>query len=211
MYKKLLAVAFVTILAAAMSGCAVVGFGIGQAISAGEADKLSGIVEVGEVKTKSNANIALLKTAKISSAVFEKDMVTLNSSPGSNDAKVNTAVSDEVKRSLGVQGGVASFAVINLKTFYINSYPLDWHYRSVTEKSTLGLIQSSGIRKLVNTHFVLEQGGNTLLEVRGLWLAGNKGDEIAGASKLAREMVSEVLKKLGSPDSRRATAEAKKE
>ena len=51
---------------------------------------------------KPGANVAVLKTAKLSSVVFEKDMATLNTSPGPTDAKVNTAAADEVQRSLGI-------------------------------------------------------------------------------------------------------------
>ncbi len=212
-FKKIIAVFLLVFLGVSVSGCAAVGFGIGSAISAGEADKLSGIVEVGEIKTKSSANIALLKTAKVSSAVFEKDMVTPNSSPSPNDTKVNTAVMDEVKRSIGTINNAGSSMTIHLKSFFFGGGEIAsfYYYGGVTERNTLTYWQKSGVRKAVNTHFVLKQGGNTLLEVHGLWVAGDKGDEVAGARKLAREMVSEVLKKLGSPDSRRATTEAKKE
>ncbi|MEK9186703.1 MAG: hypothetical protein AAB885_03920 [Patescibacteria group bacterium] len=193
--KFFLAVVF----AALMSGCALIGAGIGAAISEGESGKLSGTVEVGEVKMKAGANVTLPKTAKLSSAVFEKDMVTLNTSSKPTDAKINAAVADEVKRSLGTPGNAVSPVTVRLKTLYTDSYPIDWYYRSITEKKTLGLFQSSGIRKLVNIHFVLEQGSDTLLEVHGLWVSGHQGDEILGARKLAREMVSEVLKKLSTP------------
>ncbi len=216
MLKKILAVSLVMVLSALVSGCVVVAAGIGAVISEGEAGKLSGIVEVGEVKMKPGVDVALLKMARLSSVVFEKDMTTLNTSPGPTDAKVNAAATDEVKRSLGIPENAISPVTVRLKTLYIDSYPSgNWYYLSVTERNTIGYFQSEGIRKLVNAHFLLEQGGGTLLEVHGLWVSGNQGDEIAGATKLAKEIVSEVMKNLSvtSAPSREsvAEAEAKKE
>ena len=208
--------ALVVVLGGLTSGCALVGAGIGVAISEGEADKLSGIVEVGEVKMKASANIAILKAVKLSSAVFEKDMMTRNVSPNPTDIKVHAAVTEEIKRSLGALGESTSSVVARLKTTYHNSYPgTSWYYLDVTEKNTLAFLQTGGVRKLVNTHFVLEQGSDTLLEVHGLWVSGNQGDEIAGARQLAKEMVSEVMKKLSvtsaPPRESVAEAETKKE
>ncbi len=216
MLKKLLAVSIVAILAAVMSGCVVVGAGVGYAVSEGEADKLSGVVEVGDVKTKHGINMALLKTAKLSSLVFNEDMATPNISPRQNDTKVNTTVTEGIRRSLDTTGDAASQAIIRLKTFYYEaSITGFYYYGGVTERDTLTYWQKNGVRKAVNTHFTLEQGGDTLLEVHGLWVAGNQGDEIAGARKLAREMVSEVLKKLSTasapPRESIAEAGAKKE
>ena len=67
-----------------------------------------------------------------------------------------------------------------------------------------------GIKKLVNAHLSLEQGSDTLLEVRGLWVGDDNADEIAGASKLTKEIVSEMLKKLSvtSAPSRESVVEA---
>jgi len=215
MLKKILAVSLVAVLAAMMSGCVVAV----PYIIAGEneANKFPGIVvEVGEVKMKAGANVAVLKAAKLSAAVFEKDMVTPNTSLRPSDVKVNATVADEVTRTLSLAGNTATPVTVRLKTLYTDSRPIDWYYRSVTERNVLGFFQSGRIRKLVNTHgLTLEQGGDTLLEVHGLWVSGNQGDEIAGARQLAKEIVSEVLKKLSvtsaPPRESVAEAETKKE
>ncbi len=218
MLKQRLVASLVAIFTSAMSGCMVVGAGIGAGIGASAADSLDekgGIVEVGEVKTKLGASVSLLKTTKISSAVFEKDMETHNASPALNDIKVNATITDEVKRSLNVAGNTVSPVTIHLRTIYHNSYPgSSWYYLGVTERSALSYMQTEGVRKVVNTHLMLEDGTNhVLLEVHGLWASGNNGDEIAGARKLAREMASEVLKKLSTASAppRESVAEAKKE
>lgn len=144
-------------------------------------------------------------------------MVTPNTSPNPIGVKVHTVVTEEIKRSLGSAGDTASPIVIRLKTFH-DKWSLNggfYYYGRTTERDTLSYWQKNGVRKAVNTHFVLEQGSDTLLEVHGLWVSGNQGDEIAGARKLAKEIVSEVMKKLSvtSAPSREsvAKAEAKKE
>ncbi len=176
-------------------------------------------MEVGEIKTMPGTNISLVKAANVSSVVFQKDMTTPNALPEPSDAKINAAVTEEVKRSLGLFEKASSSAVIRLKTFY---YESGWgfnkgtyYYRAVTERDTLSFVGKDGVNKAVNTHLTLEQGNNILLEVHGLWAGGNQSDEIAGAKQLAREMVSEVLKKLSAasapPRESVAEAEAKKE
>ena len=210
--KVFLALVFL-ILAVVMSGCAAV-VGVGLTISSeSTANDMSGIVEIGEIKMKSGANVAFLKAAKLSSAVFEKDMTTRNASPKPTDTKVNAAAADEVKRSLGIPGNAASLVTVRLKTYFGEINPWGWsgwYYGNVTEKNTLSYGQIMVVEKLVNTHLSLEQGSDTLLEVRGLWVSDNQGDEIAGASKLAKEIVSEVMKKLSvtSAPSRESVTEA---
>ena len=219
MLKKILAVSLVVVLTAMMFGCVLIGAGIGGAIGEGmKASELPGTVEVGEVKMKAGADVATLKTAKLSSAVFEKDMTTRNTSPDPNNTKVNTAVTEEVKHSLGIPGNAASPVTVRLKTYFGEINPWgwsSWYYGKVTERETLSYGQIMIVEKLVNAHFVLEQGSDTLLEVHGLWVSDNQGDEIAGASKLAKEIVTEVLKKLSvtsaPPRESVAEAETKKE
>ena len=199
MFFKILKIFLVAAFAVMVSGCALVA---GFAIIESADNNISGTTEVGEVKMKAGANVAILKTAKLSPAVFEKDMATRNASPGPTDTKVNTAAADEVRRSLGIPGNAVSPVTVRLKTYFgeINPYGWSgWYYGDITEKNTLSYMQVVGVKKLVNTHFVLEQGSDTLLEVHGLWVSGHQGDEILGARKLAREMVSEVLKKLSAP------------
>ena len=202
-FKMLLMVLFTTML----PGCAL---GIAIGITEGAANALSGTVEVGDVKMKPSVNVTVLKTTKLSSAVFEKDMATQNLSPDQNDIKVNKVVTEEVKRLLSFTGDTTSLTTARLKTFYYDSMIATWYYRSITERETLTFMQKEGVRKLVNTHFLIEQGGGTLLEVRGLWVAGSQGDEIAGARQLAREVANAVLKKLNSPASSATMAEEKK-
>ncbi len=207
---KMILLAALMAFAVMMSGCVVA---IPYIIAGeNEANKFPGIVvEVGEVKMKTGANVTVLKAAKLSSAIFEKDMVTSNTSPRQSDVKVNATVADEVTRTFSLAGNTAAPVTVRLKTLYTDSYPVDWYYRSVTERNILGFFQSGRVRKLVNTHFVLEQGGNTLLEVHGLWVSDSQGDEIVGARQLAKAIAQEVLKKLNSPASRAPVAEAKKE
>ena len=212
MFFKILKILLVAVFAAMMSGCVVVGAGIGAAISEGEANALTGIVEVGEVKMKPGVNVALIKTAKLSSAVFEKDMTTLNASPSPSGAKVSAVVTEEIRHSLGAPGNTVSPVTLRLKTTFFEGGMTSgfYYYHYNTERNTLSYMQKNGARKFVNTHFTLEQGSDTLLEVHGLWVAGNQGDEIAGASKLAKEIVSEVMKKLSvtSAPSRESVTEA---
>ncbi len=220
MLKKLLAVSIVAILAAVMSGCAAV-FAVGAtAVSESSANDLTGIVEIGEVRAKSGASLTFVKTAKILSVVFEKDMTTPNASPDQNNTKVNAVVTEEAKRFLSLAENYSSSPVeFRLKTFYtdeINAWGWSYYYYgNVTERDTLNFNQRLGVRKLINTHLTLEQGGNTLLEVHGLWGGNDKADEIAGAKQLAGEMASDVLKKLSAasapPRESVAKAEPKKE
>ena len=211
--KVFLALVFL-ILAVVMSGCAAV-VGVGLTISSeSTANDMSGIVEIGEIKMKSGANVAFLKAAKLSSAVFEKDMTTRNASPKPTDTKVNAAAADEVKRSLGIPGNAASLVTVRLKTYFGEINPWGWsgyYYWNITEKNTLSYLEVIGVRKLVNAHFILAQGNDTLLEVHGLWVGGDNADEIAGARQLAREVANAVGKKLNSPASRASTVEVKKE
>ena len=215
MLKKILAVSLVVVLTAMMFGCVLIGAGIGGAIGEGmKASELPGTVEVGEVKMKAGADVATLKTAKLSSAVFEKDMTTRNTSPDPNNTKVNTAVTEEVKHSLGIPGNAASLVTVRLKTYFGEINPWGWsgyYYWNITEKNTLSYLEVIGVRKLVNAHFILAQGNDTLLEVHGLWVGGDNADEIAGARQLAREVANAVGKKLNSPASRASTVEVKKE
>ena len=218
MFKKIMVLALVVVFGVLVSGCAVVGaVGIGYTTTK-DAGIPSPVVEVGEVKMKTGANVSFLKTANFSSVAFEKDMTTLNTSPGPNDAKVNTAAADEVKRSLGIPGNAISPATVRLKTYFGEINPWGWsgyYYWNITEKNTLTYSQVIGVKKLVNAHFILEQGGDALLEVHGLWAGDDNADEIAGARQLAKEIVSEVMKKLSvasaPPRESVAEAEAKKE
>lgn len=108
-------------------------------------------------------------------------------------------VADEAKRSLGIPGNAISPVTVRLKTYFGEINPWGWsgyYYWNITEKNTLSYSQVIGIKKLVNAHFVLEQGSDTLLEVRGLWAGDDNADEIAGARQLAKELASEVMKKL---------------
>lgn len=202
---KTIILAVMMVFTVMMSGCVVaVPFMIAVE---NEANKFPGIVvEVGEVKMKAGANVAVLKTAQLSSAVFEKDMVTPNTSPRQSDAKVNATVTDEIARVLSLARNTATPIIVRLKTLYIDKTPANWYYRSVTERKTLGLYSSARIRKLINTHFILEKESDTLLEVHGLWVGDDKADEIAGAKQLARAIVAEVFKKLNAP-----VTEAKKD
>lgn len=209
LFRKVFLTLILVVFAGSVSGCVVAV----PLIAAGqiEANTFSGVVEVGDIRANGKVNVASIKGAMVSSAVFNKDMTKPNENPRSGDVKMSAVIAEEVKHTIGVYVD-PSKVTIRLKVYYDNTYPLDWYYRSVTEKGTLGLFQSAGIRKLVNAHLLLEQDGNTLLEVRGLWVAGNPGDEIAGARQLAREMANAVLKKLNSPASRKASvAEAKKD
>lgn len=199
-------------LAALMSGCAVVGAVAVGGVATKDAGLPSPVVEVGEVKTKPDANVVILKTAKLSSAVFEKDMATLNTAPDQTSVKVNAAVANELKRSIGIPENAVSPATVRLRTYFGEINPWGWsgyYYWNVTERNTLTYSQVIGVKKLVNTHLLLEQGDNTLLEVRGLWVGDDQADEIAGSRQLAREIASEVLKKLSASPapSKDATAE----
>ncbi len=212
-FKKLIAVFLVVFLGVSVSGCAAVGFVGGNAYMAAEAEKFTGVVEIGEVKIKSSVNITLLKTAKISSAVFEKNMTTISASPHQHDIKVNITVTEEIRRSLGATGGVVSPVTFRLKTFYYNEgwFWGYYYYESITEKNTLTRSQKYGVQKAINIHLFVEKGNDVLLEVHGLWGGNDRADEIAGAKKLAQAMVQEILKKLGSPVPQGITTEAKKE
>lgn len=150
MLKKILAVSLAVVLGALVSGCVVVGAGFGY-VTTKDAGLSPAIVEVGEVKVKPGANVATLKTAKLSSAVFEKDMVAPNTSPGPTDAKVNTAAADEVRRSLGIPGNAISPVTVRLKTYFGEINPWGWsgyYYWNITEKNTLSYSQVIGIKKV---------------------------------------------------------------
>ena len=211
--------ALVVVLGGLVSGCAVVGAVAVGSIATKDAGLPSAIVEIGELKMKSGANVTVLKTARLSSAVFEKDMVTPDTSPNPINVKVSAAVTEEVKRSFGgTPGNAIPLATARLKTYFGEINPWGWsgyYYWNITEKNTLTYSQVIGVKKLVNAHFILEQGGDALLEVHGLWAGDDNADEIAGAKKLANEMVSEVMKKLSvasaPPRESVAEAEAKKE
>lgn len=214
MLKNILKMFLGAVFAALMSGCAVMVAGAGVAVGENESTKLAvGVIEVGEVRTKLGVNITLVKEAKVSSEIFQKDMVTPDISPRSSDSKVNTAVTEEMKRVLNLSVNNSSLTVARLKTLYYDEISMwgfsYYYYGNVTERDTLSFMQRQGVRKIVNTHFTLEQGNNTLLEVRGLWIGGDDADEIAGARQLAREVASEVIKKLSasSAPSKDATVE----
>lgn len=216
LFRKVFLTLVFMVVAAVMSGCAVVMGGAMLSVSESSAKDLAGVVEVGEVKYKSGANIATIKTAKVLSVISQKDMTTPVTSPDKDKRAVNTAIFEEIKRSFGISVAPSPDVVINTKTFYddgINAWGFSYYYYgNFTERETLDFSQRLGIRKLINTHFLIEQGGNTLLEIRGLWAGGDNSDEIAGARQLARELANAVLKKLNSLASQRvSTTEAKKD
>ncbi len=209
MVNKILAIALVVVLCAVMSGC-VVGLPVAfvTAHDADAGDEKLPFVEIQDVKIGKGVDIALIKTAKLSSAVFQKDMETPNTSPSLSDSKVNAVATEEIKHSLGVAGD--SSTTIYLKMFYYDGgYPWGYYYYSGTSKRPISYWQQRNVGKAVNLQLTLQSGNAILIEAHGLWW-GDDHDETTGAKKLVREMVSEVLKKLGPPDSRRA-AEAKKE
>lgn len=205
-FSNILKVFLAVVFAATLSGCAAVGAGIGYAIEkpmADERDKtFPGVLEVGEIEMKPGVALAIVKMANVSSEISNKDMSTPNTSPRPNDTKVNTTVADEVKRSLDLTENSSSPVTIRLKTFYFDEgWPWGYcYYRGVSERKTLinkyGVYGGRGVRKAVNTHLTIEQGNTILLEVHGLWGGNDQADEIAGARQLAREVASEVLKKL---------------
>lgn len=204
-FPNVLKALLVLVFAALMSGCAVIGVGIGdvigETIAEGESDKLTGTIEVGEIKINGNIHANILKSAKLSSAIFDKDMKEQNTSPSPTDVKVHTIVTEEVKRSMGNIWNNTSPVTIRLKTTFFVGGSISgfYYYQDNTEKKSLSYMQKNGVRKAVNTRLLLEQDGNMLLEVHGLWVAGNQGDEIAGARQLARELANAVLKKLNAP------------
>ena len=212
-FHKSFLVLVMVIFAALVSGCAVIGGGIGYGIAESAAKDFAGAVEVGDIKTNGNINITLIRSATISSAIFNKDMTAPNATPRPSDMKVNAVVTEEAKHSLGASGGPSS-VVVRVKTFYFDEgYPWGYYYwGNRTEKDTLSYYQKTSVRKAVNVYLTVEKGSDVLLEVHGLWGGNDNADEIAGARQLAKEVANAVLKKLNSPVSPRAsTAEAKKE
>ncbi len=189
-----------------MSGCAVIGGSIAYGVAESAAKDFAGTVEVGDIKIAAGANIALLKSATMSSVVFNQDMTAPNATPRPSDTRVNAVVTEEARRSLGVSGNSPS-VVARVKTFYFDEgYPWGyWYWGRRTEKDTLSYYQKTSVRKAVNIHLTVEKGSDVLLEVHGLWGGNDQADEIAGARQLAKEVAGAVLKKLESP------AAAKKE
>lgn len=198
MLKNILKMFLGAVFVALMSGCAAVGFVGANVYMGGEAEKFPGTIEVGDIKTNGVANIALIKNATVSSVVFNKDMTEPNTTPSPSDTKVNAVVAEETRRLLGISGSPSSPVTVRLKTFYFDEgwYWGYYYYEKITEKNALTRSQKYGMQKLVNAHFTVEQGGSVLLEVHGFWGGNEKSDEIAGARQLAREVASEVLKKL---------------
>lgn len=197
LFRKALLTLVLTAFAGLGSGCGAVVLVGSNMYMDSEAEKFPGTIEVGNIKTSGNVNVATIKGAKLSSAVFNKDMTIPNKTPSTSDAKVNSAVAEEVKRILGVRSN-SSPVIIHIKTFYFDEgwYWGYYYYEKITEKNTLTRSQKYGMQKLVNVHFTVEKGNSILLEVRGLWGGNSNADEIAGARQLAREVANEVLKKL---------------
>jgi len=190
----------VVVFAAPMLGCAVIGGGLGYSIAESAARDFAGTVEVGDIKTTAGANIVLVKSATVSSVVFNKDMATPNVTPRPSDTRVNTVVTEEAGRSLGVSGNSSS-VIVRVKTFYFDEgYPWGYYYWGRrTERDALSYYQKTSVRKAVNVHLTVEKEDDVLLEVHGLWGGNDQADEIAGARQLAREMSDAVLKKLSLP------------
>ncbi len=211
MFLKILKILLVAVFAVMVSGC-VVGLPVlfVTAHDAGAVDEKLPFVEIQDIKIGKGVDISVVKSARMTSHILKKDMATLNESPRSSDKEVNVAVTEEVRRSLAT--GISSSPVVaRVDTFYYDGgYPWGYYYYSGTSKKSISYWQQSDVGKAVNFRLTLQQGDTILLEAHGLWW-GNDEDHIAGARKLAREMVSEVLKKLGSPTSRPPVAEAKKE
>lgn len=200
-FPNVLKALLVLVLAALMSGCAVVVGGVGLAYERQEEEKFLGAIEIGDIKKNGNVDARLINGAVISPAVFNRDMTAPQKTPDPSDIRVNAVVAEEIKRVLGVSSG-SSTATIRVKTFYFDEERLGGYYGgyyywdSKTEKDTLTYFQKVSVKKAVNIRFTVEQGNETILEVSGLWAGNRKADEIVGARQLAREVTSEVLKKL---------------
>ena len=212
MFRKILKMFLIAVFATLASGCAVLGGSVAYSIELDkmqkEAEKFPGAIEVGDIRTNGTANIALIKSAIVSSVVFNKDMTEPNATPRPSDTKVNVAVAEEAKRSLGVSGGSSS-VIVRIKTFYFDEgRPWGYYYwGSVTEKDTLSYYQKTSVRKAINAHFTVEKGSDVLLEVHGLWGGNDNADEIAGARQLAREVSSKVIEKLSATLPQQTVAE----
>ena len=201
-FVKTFRVVILVAFAALMSGCAVIGGSIAYGVAESAAKDFAGAVEVGDIKTAAGANIALLKSATMSSVVFNQDMTAPNATPRPSDTRVNAVVTEEARRSLSMSGNSSS-VVIHIKTFYFDEgYPWGYYYWGRrTEKDTLSYYQKTSVRKAVNIHLTVERENDVLLEVHGLWGGNDQADEIAGARQLAKEVAGAVLKKLESPAS----------
>ena len=126
MFHKYMVLAFLLVLGSQLSACAV-GLPIlfVTAHDAGAGDEKLPFVEIQDIKVGKGLDISTIKSARVMSSVLKKDE-TLNDSPHPSDKEVNVAVTEEVKRSLGISNTPSS-ATLRISTFYYDGgYP--WGY-----------------------------------------------------------------------------------
>lgn len=218
MFKNILKTFLATAFAAALSGCAAVPviYAVGAADREEKAVQaeatLKPFVEFVSVETDKGITASTLRGAKVFTAILENDMKTVKSVPSQREKELSNTVMEEMLHSISILGTTTNIPILetlHIEFLYVEDvekgrYAAGYHYRSFfqgnfvfgynwTEGQRNRLI---GIRKGADVRLTLRRGDTVLMEARGFWGGNDKADEIAGARQLAREVASEVIKKL---------------
>lgn len=225
MFRKTHLVAILVVaFAAALSGCGVLVGGIGYAIDSATQEErgaraeatLKPFVKFVKVKIDRSVTASILRSAKVSIAVLENDMKTVKISLSQREKELSNTATEEVLRSLSIPDvavNVLASDTLHIEVLYAEGRELArdifiFNFRGGpnTEENRE---QWLGIRKGAYVRLTLRRGDTVLMEARGLWGGNDKADEIAGARQLAREVASEVIKKLSASSAtpKDATAE----
>lgn len=221
---KILVVAVVVMLS---GGCAVVGGIVGGniigSVKAKEAsENLKPFVQIVEVKVQKNTVSPIPHGAVILPAVLEANMEDQKGTIIPREKGINDTITEEILLALSVTRNTASVHPeysLQIGTFYAENggYTVRKQYYDISHVNKEGRAKWTeerglGIQKVIDFRLVLKNVDTILMEARGIWGGNDKADEIAGARQLAKAIAAEVLKKLNTPASRKASiAEAKKE
>lgn len=205
--KMFLAVGFVAVL----SGCGgviVVAAVIDASATVKEAsENLKPFVQIVEVKVHKSTTTPTLQYVAVLPVILEANMEDVKDAAiTSREKEVNNVITEEILLPLSISHNAISARsahTMRVGTYYAEGggYTVRKQYADISrvnkenrEKWIQG--RGLGIQKAIDFRLVLRNGDTTLMEARGFWGGNNQADEIAGARQLAREVASEVLKKL---------------
>lgn len=216
MFRKIHLVAVLVGFAATLSGCAAVP--VIYAVGAADREEKSVVAEatlrpfVDFISTEIDKGVtaSTLRDAKVFTAVLGNDMKTVKGTPSQREKELSNIAMEETLRSLSISGAGANtlaLETLRIEVFYgegrqiaadryVSNCGGFWGCGWKKEELERLKERSPGIRKGIDIRLTLRRGDTVLMKASGFWGGNSKADEIAGARQLAREVASEVIKKL---------------